>query len=124
MEEYQFPTSWCFLQCCIYLGISSLPSKVTLASTLLRALREHLLLPAAVPVLLDMDGSDLLQELSLLRYGTQGRKITSTVLKLLTCHQEFIDHTQKLIFIQKPRFCAVNSIFFRAIRLLSTMSEL
>lgn len=48
----------------IYLSISSLPSKVILASILLWALREHLLLPAAGPSLLDMDGSDLSLELS------------------------------------------------------------
>lgn len=51
--------------------------------------------------------------------GTQGRKITSTMLKLLTRQQEFIDHAHKLLFSQKPPFCAVNSIFFRADRLLN-----
>lgn len=71
------------------------------------------------PLTSGSDGSYLSQELSLLRYGTQGRKTPSTVLKLLTCQQEFIDHTHKFIFIQKPPFCTVNSIFFRDARLLN-----
>ena len=79
--------------------------------------------PFACGWLLGRDELYLSQELSLPRYGTQGRKITSTVLKTLMSQQEFIDHTHKLIFIQKPPFRAANSIFFRTARLLSTISE-
>lgn len=74
--------------------------------------------PAAGPSLLGQTGSYLSHQLSLLTYGSQSKKITSTVLKQLTCQQEFIDHAHKLIFIQKLTFFAVNSIFFRAARLL------